>query len=70
MLENIKKNLNKRMVGYIDSRQPTGDEVSIAWLVMEVDRLNEILNIGTNPKGGESSDWTAQEGNARPKCLF
>jgi len=52
MLENIKTNLNKRMAGYTDSRQPTDDEVSIAWLVMEVDRLNEILNIGTNPKGG------------------
>jgi hypothetical protein len=26
-----------------------------AWLVCEVNRLNEILNIGTNPKGGKSN---------------
>lgn len=51
-LETIKANLNERMVGYTDSRQPTDDEVNIAWLVCEVDRLNELLNIGVNPKGG------------------
>ena len=33
----------------------TPEEAHITWLVGEVDRLNEILNIGTNPKGGESN---------------
>ena len=54
-LKQIKENLDKRM-GVIlakHSAAPTPAEVEIAWLVCEVDRLNEILNIGTNPKGGE-----------------
>ena len=45
-------------------RKFTKPTTTTAWLVMEVDRLNEILNIGTNSKGGESSDWTAEGKNA------
>ena len=43
MLEKIKKDINKRMSAYKDSRHPTDDEVAIAWLVSEVDRLEEAL---------------------------
>lgn len=43
MLNKIKKDIVERMSHYTDSRQPTGDEVSIAWLVSEVDRLKEEL---------------------------
>lgn len=43
MLEKIKKDINKRMSEYKDSRHPTDDEVSIAWLVSEVDRLEKAL---------------------------
>jgi len=39
MLNIIRKNINRRMDVYTDSRQPTGDEVAIAWLVSEIDRL-------------------------------
>ena len=38
--EEIKKDINERMEQYADSRQPTGDEVTIAWLIIEVERLN------------------------------
>lgn len=41
--KNIENNLKERMKGYTDSRQPTNDERSIAWLLSEVDRLNEII---------------------------
>ena len=41
MLDKILKDLDKRMDGYVDSRQPTKDEVSIAWLLTEIGRLNE-----------------------------
>ena len=43
MLEKIKKNLREHMSGYTDSRQPTDDEVTIAWLVSEIDRLTRLL---------------------------
>ena len=41
MFKKIKKNITERMEQYTDSRQPTGDEVRIAWLVDEVERLRE-----------------------------
>ena len=43
MLEKIRKQINKTMSEYTDSRHPTGDEVSIAWLVCEIDRLHDII---------------------------
>jgi len=43
MLDKIKKDINERMSKYEDSRHPTDDEVSIAWLVSEVERLENIL---------------------------
>ncbi len=53
-LNKIKRKLNKRMTGY--ALQPTDDEVSIMWLVTEVDRLNELLKIGNSNETGEDSD--------------
>lgn len=43
MLEKIKKDLRQRIANY-HSRQPTGDEVTIAWLIGEIDRLNEKID--------------------------
>ena len=43
MLDKIKKDINERMSKYKDSRHPTDDEVSIAWLVSEVERLEKEL---------------------------
>ena len=43
MLDKIKKDINERMSKYKDSRHPTNDEVSIAWLVSEVERLEKEL---------------------------
>lgn len=43
MLESIKKDINERMSAYTDSRQPTDDEVVIAWLVTEVERRKTEL---------------------------
>lgn len=44
MLEKIKDDLRQRMADYHDSRQPTGDEVTIAWLISEIDILNEKID--------------------------
>lgn len=44
MFEDIKKDLSERMSVIIDSRQPTGDDVRIAWLVSEVDALNKEVD--------------------------
>ncbi len=41
MLKKIEKDITERMSKYTDSRQPTDDEVAIAWLVAEVGRLRE-----------------------------
>ena len=41
MFEKIKTHIIERMGQYTDSRQPTGDEVRIAWLVDEVERLQK-----------------------------
>ncbi len=43
MLNKIKADIVKRMSAYTDSRQPSGDEVAIAWLVSEVERLEKEL---------------------------
>lgn len=43
MFEKIEKDITERMSHYTDSRGPTGDEVAIAWLVTEVERLREII---------------------------
>lgn len=39
MLDKIRKNIDERMNRYTDSRHPSGDEVAIAWLISEIDRL-------------------------------
>lgn len=41
VFEQIKKNIDKRMDQYTDSRQPTDDEVSIAWLLTELSQVRE-----------------------------
>ena len=47
MLEQIKNDIKKRMEYYTDSRQPTGDEVTIAWLIGEIERLKDIVKYNT-----------------------
>lgn len=42
-LEKIEKNLKNRMSHYTDSRQPTDDEVRLAWLIAEIDELHRRL---------------------------
>lgn len=44
MLKEIQKDLKQRMANYTDSRQPTGDEVTIAWLLSEIERLNDEID--------------------------
>jgi len=39
MFDKIKNDISQRMSQYNDSRQPTGDEISIAWLVAEFEQL-------------------------------
>jgi len=39
MLGIIRKNIERRMAHYTDSRHPSGDEVAIVWLISEIDRL-------------------------------
>lgn len=41
MFKKIKDDLNRRMEQYTDSRHPTDDEVSIAWLITEVEKLQK-----------------------------
>lgn len=43
MLEEIKKDVQERINSCTDSRQPSGDEISMAWLLWEIDRLNEVI---------------------------
>lgn len=43
MLKKIEKNLKSRMSHYTDSRQPTDDEVRLAWLVTEIEELHRRL---------------------------
>lgn len=46
MYKEILDNITKRMMQYNGSLHPTDDEVRIAWLVDEVDRLRrELLDI-------------------------
>jgi hypothetical protein len=47
MFKKIKDNIVERMNEYSDSRQPTGDEVRIAWLVDEVERLRKSTGTDT-----------------------
>ena len=42
-IQRISKDLNKRMAVYTDSRQPTGDEVSLALLLCHIVDLNNII---------------------------
>ena len=46
MFKQIKRCINKRMSQYSHSAHPTADEVRIAWLITEVERLQ--LCIGKN----------------------
>jgi len=43
MLEKIRDNLNRRFANQNDSRAASNDEVSIAWLISEVDELVDAL---------------------------
>lgn len=45
MLEEIKDNLKNRMSVYTDSRQPSADEVRLAWLVSEIEELTQKRSI-------------------------
>ncbi len=45
MLNKIEKDINERMSKYTDSRQPTDDEVAIAWLITEVKRLQDAIAV-------------------------
>ena len=42
MLKEIKKSMKKRMLECTSSRQPTSDEVMIAWLIEEINKLNKV----------------------------
>lgn len=46
MLEKIREDIERRMGEYTDSRQPTNDEVAIAWLIGRVDELQEEIDRG------------------------
>lgn len=48
MLDKIRKNIEERMDKYTDSRQPTNDEVAIAWLVGRVDELQDEIERGSH----------------------
>lgn len=41
ILEDIRGDINRRMKSYKHSAHPSSDEVSIAWLITEIDRLQE-----------------------------
>jgi len=43
MLDKITEDINKRISLYTGSVFPTDDEISIAWLVCEVERLKKII---------------------------
>jgi len=48
MLDKIRKNIEERMDKYTDSRQPTNDEVAIAWLVGRIDELQDEIERGSH----------------------
>lgn len=48
MLEKIREDIERRMGKYTDSRQPTSDEVAIAWLIDEVDTLQDQIERGSH----------------------
>lgn len=43
MLERINKDLNERMSTHVNSMCATDDEVSLCWLVCEVEKLNKKI---------------------------
>ena len=43
MLKRIQEDIHKRMAQYNDSRQPTNDEVTIAWLISKIEELTKKL---------------------------
>jgi len=43
MLDKITEDINKRIAAYTGHVFPTDDEISIAWLICEVERLKEII---------------------------
>lgn len=43
MLEKIGRDMAERSKTWINSMCPTDDEVSICWLLTEIDRLQEML---------------------------
>ena len=43
MLAEIHENLRERMSGYTDSRQPSDDEVTIAWLLCDIQALEDEI---------------------------
>ena len=43
MLAEIHKILRERMSGYTDSRQPSDDEVTIAWLLCDIQALEDEI---------------------------
>ncbi len=53
MLDKIREDINARLAKQPDSRCATGDEVSICWLIGEIDRLQHQLS--TNKKIAETN---------------
>ena len=45
MLAEIHKILRERMSGYTDSRQPSDDEVTIAWLLCDIQALEDEIKV-------------------------
>lgn len=48
MLERIREDIERRMGMYTDSREPTDDEVAIAWLIDKVDQLQDAIERGSH----------------------
>lgn len=48
MLEKIKKELEVRMKGQLDSRHASHDEVALCWLVSEVERLRKLAKLNNH----------------------
>ena len=43
MLDEIRKNINERLINQPDSRCASADEVRICWLISEIERLQKII---------------------------
>ena len=48
MFDKIVEDMNAKILDQSNSRCPTEDDISIYWLIKEVDRLREILKAATN----------------------